>query len=795
MNQDLQANQQSQPNFFITKSVDKAANISLKELFAKYAIYIPLIILCSILALTLAWIKLRYTQTTYKQTGRLYLKTEENKNTNDQLKKLMLGDESSGNLENEIEILKSKELLLRVIENMNFRSRCYTKGTVIETENYPNVPFLLIPVSPLDSLNNDRNFEIEFEANAENLKTTGNKIIAYNGIEEINGVKFVIKRNDESVKTGKYVVTYSSLHTQAQSIASGLAIGLYKPQTTILNISHTSSNPAQSCDIINNLMQQYKLLGITEKSTASQKKGEFISSALTKVTARIDSIENAIASFSEKNNIIDLNTQSSSALAKSDEFSKEIAAEAYKLTDLEWIESILKDDNKFERIPPSLSISDPILGASITGYNSKVAIYQNAQNEGNPSTIRLKADLKASKREIVSSLQLIKASILARKNSIDEKFNKEVGNISNIPKLNKEYFNLTKSRLIDREISNYLYKYNFENDLSLVSTEPNCKVLEPARIDITPVSPIKRNVYAIALICGLLIPFLFIYLSELVNDKIDSRYEVERLTNVPVIGEIGNAGDDTVLLPQSSRKIVAEQLRLVRSNLNMMVKNKEKPSVLFTSSVSGEGKSFISLNLANSIAASGKKVAVFEMDLRKPKISERLKLKFKKGFTNFILGEATMEEIFFEIPGHKNLFLVPSGPVPPNPSELLMDDKFKALFAYVKEKVDYIVIDTAPVGLISDALILNQYADATIYVVRDEYTIKKNIEIINEMQEGNRLPNLSIVINDIKEQKKYGGYKYGGYYYKSYSKNYNVEDNTLKPTFIDNLKSFFIKKA
>jgi tyrosine-protein kinase Etk/Wzc len=780
---------------FVNSTIDKASTPSLKELFSKYIIYIPLVILCVILSLTLAWIKLRYTQTTYKQSGRLFIKSNEGNNSNDQLKRLMSGDEGNSSIENEIEVLKSRELLLRVVENMNFRSRCFSKGNVIETENYPSPPYKLVPLNPLDSLQNEMNYEINFEALEANLKTSTGKIVAYNGVEEINGTKFIIKKIDSLPRLGKYRLVYYSINSQAAGIGGALNINIYKPQTSILTISHAGASPSQSCAIINNLMQQYKLLGIEEKSNASQKKGEFITNALNKVTARIDSIENAIAIFSEKNNIIDLNAQTASSISKSEELSKSIAEEAYRITDIESIEYILKGDNKYERIPPSLSLQDPVLGNAINSYNNKVAVFQNAQNENNPYTVRLKADLKASKNEILNSLKIVKASIYDRKSKFDNKFNNESGNISNMPKLNKEYFNLTKNRLIDREISNYLYKYNFENNLSLVSTEANSKILEPARPDYTPISPIKRNIYAMALLAGLLIPFLFIYLSELVNDKIDSRYEVEKLTNVPIIGEIGNAGAETVLLPQNSRKIVAEQLRLVRSNLNMMVKNKNKPSVLFTSSVSGEGKSFVSLNLANSIAATGKKVAIFEMDLRKPKISERLKLKFRKGFTNYVLGEATMEEIFVEIPNNPNLYLISSGPIPPNPSELLLDDKFKNLYEYVQSQVDYIVIDTAPVGLISDALILRNYADATIYIVRDEYTIRKNLEIVNEMSESNRLPNLSIVINDIKEQKKYGGYKYGGYYYKSYSKNYSIDDDVTQVSLIDKIKNFFTKKA
>ncbi len=783
------------PNFIITKSVDKATNASLKELFSKYFKFIPLIVMCIVLSLTLAFVKLRYTQTIFKQMGRVIVKDDQKNNSSDQLSRLMNGDNNSNSLDNQIEILKSKQLLGKVVDKMNFRSRSFARGSVLETEQYPIPSFELIPIDILDSILDERNYTLQFKLEGEKLNLSNQKMVMANDIATIDGVRFKVLKHNKAANTGSFRVTYYGRQNQVDFLLGSLNITPYKPTTTILTLTHQSSNAQMSCDIINNVMKEYSLVELEEKNLAAKKKGLFINNAFNTVSRRVDSIEAAIAAFAEKNKIINLETQTNAALAKSETIINAIKLENRKLTDIAIIEELLMDDTRHEKIPPALSFVDANISTLISYYNSRVVDFQNVQSDQNPSSVRLKSELGIAKKDILTALYKIKSVSLNTKKLLDNDFNGESTKIAQYPSLNKELLDLSKNKEVDRELLNFLYQRGFENDLSLVSSEPNSKILELARPNAAPISPIKRNIYGIALLAGFLIPLLIIYITELVNDKIESRYEVERLTNLPVIGEVGNAGGDTVILPQNSRKVVAEQLRLLRSNLNMLVKNKEKPAVLFTSSVSGEGKSFISLNLANSIASTGKKVAIFELDLRKPKLSERLKLKHRKGFTNYILGEATIDEIVQSVPGFDNLFLISSGPVPPNPSELLLDNKFTTLFEYVKSKVDFIIIDTAPVGLISDALILGAYADATIYVVRDEYTVRKNLEIVNEMNESKRLPNLSIVINDIKEQKKYGGYKYGGYYYKAYSSSYSTDEMPPEDTLVDKVKNFFIKKA
>jgi capsular exopolysaccharide synthesis family protein len=279
---------------------------------------------------------------------------------------------------------------------------------------------------------------------------------------------------------------------------------------------------------------------------------------------------------------------------------------------------------------------------------------------------------------------------------------------------------------------------------------------------------------------GFTIPIAIIILIEYLNDKIKSKTDIEKITSVPVLGEIGHAEESGVLIvTKNNRHFIAEQFRIIRSNLKYILPKIDNPVIMITSSFSGEGKSFISTNLGSVLALSGKKTVILEFDIRKPKIMEGLGLQERKGITNYIVGNISLSEIIYPVYSQENLFVIPCGPVPPNPSEMLLDEKVVELFQELKRNFESIIIDTAPVGLVSDALTLSQFADACMYVVRHNYTFKKQLYLIDELYINKKLPHLSIIINDINNRSGYGSYygygNYGyGYGYGSNSSTYGA---------------------
>jgi tyrosine-protein kinase Etk/Wzc len=250
------------------------------------------------------------------------------------------------------------------------------------------------------------------------------------------------------------------------------------------------------------------------------------------------------------------------------------------------------------------------------------------------------------------------------------------------------------------------------------------------------------------------------------NDKVSTRFDIERLTSAPILGEIGHSYSKSVLVVnKSTRSMVAEQFRIIRSNLQYILNKSEKATILITSSFSGEGKSYVTTNMGAVLALAGKKTVLLEFDIRKPKLLSGLEIQKGPGITNFLVGKANLADLIKPVPGHENLFILGCGPIPPNPSELLLDTKVEEMFEWLKANFDLVLVDTAPVGMVSDAMTLSKFADSTLYLVRQGHTFKKQIALIDEFYVGNKLPKISIVINDVKIKPGYGYYGYGRYGY------------------------------
>jgi capsular exopolysaccharide synthesis family protein len=311
-----------------------------------------------------------------------------------------------------------------------------------------------------------------------------------------------------------------------------------------------------------------------------------------------------------------------------------------------------------------------------------------------------------------------------------------------------------------------------ETAISSAATVSNSKVVEPAAAASEPISPNQKSIYIIHLVIALLIPIGISTLIEILKDKVANRLDVEKATRAPILGEIGHSDfDETLVVAKNSRRFVAEQFRVIRTNLQFIVGKKDRPIIMVTSSFSGEGKSFISTNVGAVMALTGKKTVIMEFDIRKPKIVAGLDLKRKMGISNYIIGKASFEELVLPVEDVENLYVIPCGPVPPNPSELLLDPRMDELMEEVRARFEVVIMDTAPVGLVSDALNLGKYADCTLYIVRQGHTFRRQLQLIEDFYTQKKLPKISIILNDVKaEGSYYGSYGYyGGYgYYGNY---------------------------
>jgi len=397
----------------------------------------------------------------------------------------------------------------------------------------------------------------------------------------------------------------------------------------------------------------------------------------------------------------------------------------------------------------------------------------NTTTAENPGVRDLQTAIEKLRGDILQNLRNVKNAILLSNEELAKLISSTSANLKSIPSKEKQLLEVTRRQAILQELYSFLLQKKLETAISSASTASDIRILEPAMASGIPIEPNSRGLYTIAFFLGLAIPVGAIFLKEFLNDKVTSRNDIEAITEAPILGEVSHADDaNALVVKENNRSYVAEQFRIIRSNLQFILPKNDKPVILVTSTFSGEGKSFISTNLGSVLALSGKKTVILEMDIRKPKILRGLGMQERKGITNFVVSNIRVEDIIYKVPDAEDMYVIPCGPVPPNPGEILLDDKIADLFEELKRKFDAIIIDSAPVGLVSDGISLAQYANATVYIVRHNYTLKKQLQLADELFERKKLPHLSVVINDI--QLRAGGY--GSYYGYGYGYGYGRKE-------------------
>jgi len=450
---------------------------------------------------------------------------------------------------------------------------------------------------------------------------------------------------------------------------------------------------------------------------------------------------------------------------------EEIQNQKQQLAIIDMMTAYLKDSmNNFEKTPSSLSISDQALGVMISGYNQiqldRKRMLEQKIPEENPQLQAKNAELEKLRTSILESLKNVK---IAYNSAIDDFYKRGTAAIfkqKEMPSKIQRLLEMERERDSKLALYKFLQEQREETAMQQAATVSNSKVLAVAYPTSIPIKPNKRAIQLLAIILGLGLPAMYIFFLEIINDKVNTRHDIEKLTDAAVLGEVGHShSGSSMIVSKTNRSMVSEQFRIIRSNLQYVLNKVEKPVIMITSSFSAEGKSFITTNLGGVMALAGKKTVMLEFDIRKPKLFSGMKLNSKQGITNFLVGKAEMADLLVKIPGYENLYGISCGPVPPNPAELLLDSRVEEMFKWLRENFDVILVDTAPVGMVSDAMTLGNFANTTLYIVRQGYTYKKQISLIDEFYHENRLPKISIIINDVKLKPGYGYYGYGRYGY------------------------------
>ena len=774
-------------NEFFGETTGKKETTSIKDTLKKYLAYWPIFILSMALFVAGAILYLRKATPKYIANALILVKGDKNTSNRQDLISTALVANQTSNMENELQLMRSSGLTERIVLENQFNISYYLLGRVKTTDVYLDAPFRLVLQTSTDSTRG-LTFTIK------NLSNTGANIkygpkaninessIKWNTPYTIEGHQFVLVPKGKNIaNAGEFMVAWNPVKQTAQEIASKFSVDWLDKKTTILQLSILIENLDRGKDILNALVKEYDRSDLEEKSIASRNTIRFIDDRLDIISRELSGVEGSLENYQGRNQIVDVVSQSGQAFSNSNTVSKDILDINIQKGVVDQIQGYFNNpENPGKLVPSSLGIDDPTLGTLISKYNelelkkqrekpllsSKSEVLKDLDNQIN--------DVKGS---VIENLQNISKNLNLQQNSLQQKNNQYQQFLTSLPRKERVMQEIKRKQTITEGL--YLYLLQKREESSIAAGATNISVYK--QIDRAngygPVEPNSRNIMIVSILLGLLMPVGLILLIDQFNDKVINRSDVTSRLATPILGELVHIPNKKVAgIMVMNRNLFGEQFRLIRTNLAIAGNDKKTQVILVTSSTINEGKSLISLNLAAVLAAPGKKVALLEFDMRKPGIAKKVGLDNTKGLSDYLAGHtidlSALYHVSNDIP---SLHIYPAGPIPSNAADLLLNENVAPLFEVLRRRYDYVIIDTAPVGLVSDAFILNDYADASVYVIRQRHTLKKQLDYINDIYVNRRLNNVGIVLNDVKTGGKYGSsYGYGENY------NYTYGEETKK---------------
>jgi tyrosine-protein kinase Etk/Wzc len=759
-----------------SKSFDSEEDsIDLKGIFNKLIDKWHWFIFSVFICLLAAFLYARYTAPVYQIKARLLVSDDEKGGgLGKQASALMdlggiMGAKNS--VENEAEILKTRFLMEQVVRQMNLNIVYAKKSGLIIRELYSS-PFKINIIKGIDTI---KTTSIEVQKSRHNkLKVTGEGFeveVDWNEVFNINGIGNIqiTSMPTSEMTEDKYYVRIYSNDTRVATLMSQLTVAPSNKQVSIIDLGLTYSLPNKGEDILRTLIQIYITSNLNDKNTIADSTYTFIKERLNVIASELGDVENNLQNFKEVNKLSDMTEQGKLLVQNSTELNTELAKAETQVSILAELENYLKDETKNKRVfPSSLLPSDMVFSNLMSQYNS-LLVERDKQllglTEESPFIKNLDDQIVGLRRGILANVQSTKNSFVLNRNKLIKQLNQAQGQIGNVPQIEKNYIKLARNKDIKQELYIFLMQKAEETAISKTSNISGAKVIDPPKSEVGPISPKKSAIYFAGLALGLTIPVIIIFALILFNSSVSTKEDIINHTQVPIVGEIShNLSSDNLVVANQSRSAISEQFRALRTNLSFYLKNADEKVILLTSSMSGEGKSFTAINLGNILALTGKKVLLMELDLRKPGLSAKLGVNNDVGFSNYTISpEIKVKDIIKSLEINQNMFIVSSGPLPPNPAETIMSENTATLIDELKSQFDYIIMDAPPVGVITDAQLLSEYADVTLYLVRQKVTQKGQLSIVEELYQSGKMKNLGIVVNDIAS-KYYGyGYGYGNY--------------------------------
>lgn len=680
--------------------------------------------------------------------------------------------------ETEIEILKSRNNLVKIVDSLNLAYTYYREGKLRDIPVYRTAPIeVSLDSVSLANLSAPIKLTISPDDKCINIKAS----TSVNGEEESIEKRYAKLPAKIQLGTGTVTIKDSPLISQldgtykvvirnpsgvAASIANSMTINFAENSYTILRIKVNTPLVEQGVDIINTLLALYNQRIIEDKNRSALQTEAFIIDRLVNINDELHDVEEKLKRYREEHNIADINAQTTMNLTQRSSSEQQISQVDAQMSVLSDIEHKVKRQDTFDMLP---TVSDDqAVSAAIDKYNTMVSNYDHAlqtQTRETGYVRELENKLNQQKAQILDNIASARGSLRATRRSIATIDNRSAGQLAAQPSIDKGLQEIFREQQVKVNIYTFLLQKREEIALQKTLATPTAQLIDnPSGSG--PVSPKHLYILGIGLLIGFLIPALIILARRMISPKFKDQVELERMTSVPVIGEICHSDEkENVVVGDKIATPIAELFRLLRNNISFIPGGADNKVILLTSAVSGEGKTFVSLNLAMTYALTGKRVVVLGLDIRRPVLAHLVNLHNKRGITTYLSEqEDDISSLICPTTFNENLFVMPAGPVPPNPNELLLSKRMQDLVSYLRQNFDYVIMDTSPIGIISDTYILIPYSDIQLYVTRASYSTKKSLRVLHNAINNGRIKHPYIILNNVNMTSGAYSYRHYGYY-------------------------------
>ncbi|MBQ8046296.1 MAG: polysaccharide biosynthesis tyrosine autokinase [Bacteroidales bacterium] len=774
-----------------TDESDFLDNINIQDLVSKLLIYWPWFVISILVCLFFFFIYVRYQTPVYKVNASVLIK-EDDKNSSGANPFAAIQDfgmmSITNNFDNEIEILKSHTLVKKVVCDLGLYTNSFEANIFsYNTPLYHSQPVdVYMSAESADLLEGEVYVKMKYtypqkvEATLKYI-LDGEEVVVNQAFEElpyvlstpVGDIEFlpnqeVIDSWSYDSPSVKYIATISSPSDVALNYCAKLTVSPTSKTTTIARISVENTVKQRGVDFINHLIDVYNQDANDEKNEVARKTAQFIDERLSIIDKELGSADSELARFKQQSGLTDLASDAQLALHENSQYQQLFTENVTQINLVHSLQDYINNPkNDQDIIPANVGLQNQSLTTVIDEYNKLIMERKKllrTSSENNPAVVKLNATIEVMKITVKTTIASVLDGLKIQKNEIERQVHKFQGRISSVPQHEKEFLNKSRKQEIKATLYTMLLQKREENAITLAVTASNGRIIEKPLVEKVPVSPKKGIFFLVAIIVGTAIPMVVLYGREMFRYKIEDREDVEKITSVPVIGELPIVDErkyGNIQVRENENDIMEEAFRALRTNMFFMLSGSQKV-VAFTSSVPGEGKSFVTANAACSLAFLGKKVIVVGMDIRKPGLNKIFGVSKKNaGVTTYLRDpeNTNLSELIEKSNISPNLDILFGGAVPPNPTELVAKDSLEKLLEILKKSYDYVVLDTAPIGMVTDTQIISRAVDMCVYVCRADFTNKQTFRYINQLERDSKFPSIAVVINAIDLKKRKNAYK------------------------------------